>query len=48
MSSLKQLQPFFSRASIETFEGVYADTGVDWDAIEDGLVNEIFEGHDSA
>ena len=44
LTSLRQLQPFFSRASIETFEGVYADAGVDWDAIEDGLVSEIFEG----
>jgi hypothetical protein len=47
LSSLKQLQPFFSRTSIETFEGVYADAGVDWDAIEDELVSEIFEGKTS-
>lgn len=47
LTSLKQLQPFFSRASIETFEGVYADAGVDWEAIEDGLVAELFEGDSS-
>lgn len=44
LSSLQQLQPFFARASIETFEGVYADVGVDWDTIEEGLTGEIFEG----
>lgn len=44
LSSLHQLQPFFSRASIDTFEGVYSDAGVDWDAIEEGLNAEIFEG----
>lgn len=43
LTSLHQLQPFFSRASIETFEGVYNDAGVDWDAIEEGLNAEIFE-----
>jgi hypothetical protein len=43
LTSLHQLQPFFSRASIDTFEGVYNDAGVDWDAIEEGLNAEIFE-----
>ncbi|BEI90230.1 uncharacterized protein CcaverHIS019_0303000 [Cutaneotrichosporon cavernicola] len=45
LASLHQLQPFFSRASIDTFEGVYNDAGVDWDAIEDGLNAEIFESN---
>lgn len=44
ITSLHQLQPFFSRASIDTFEGVYNNTGTDWDAIEDGLTQEIFKG----
>ncbi|TXT04269.1 hypothetical protein VHUM_04267 [Vanrija humicola] len=44
LTSLQQLSTFFSRASIDTFEGVYADTGVDWEAVEDGLNGEIFEG----
>ncbi|KAK4687443.1 hypothetical protein P7C73_g2673, partial [Tremellales sp. Uapishka_1] len=43
VSSLYQLQPFFSRASIDTFEGLYHDVGVDWDAVEDGLNREIFD-----
>lgn len=41
LHTLYQLQPFFSRASIETFEGVYEDAGVDWEAVEDGLWHEI-------
>ncbi|KAL1409508.1 hypothetical protein Q8F55_003491 [Vanrija albida] len=44
LTSLQQLSTFFSRASIDTFEGVYADTGVDWEAVEDGLNGEIFDG----
>lgn len=44
ITSIYQLQPFFSRASMDTFEGVYNNAGIDWDAIEDGLTNEIFEG----
>ncbi|ORY25817.1 Dopey, N-terminal-domain-containing protein [Naematelia encephala] len=44
LQSLYQLQPFFARASIDTFEGVYANHGVDWEAVEDGLSGEIFEG----
>jgi hypothetical protein len=43
LSSLYQLQPFFARASIDTFEGVYGDQGVDWDAVEIGLDREMFE-----
>jgi hypothetical protein len=42
LTSLHQLQPFFSRASIDTYEGVYGDVGVDWDAVEEGLEEEIF------
>lgn len=43
LSSLTQLQPFFARASIDTFEGVYSDQGTDWEAVEAGLDHEIFE-----
>jgi hypothetical protein len=46
LTSLHQLQPFFSRASVDTFEGVYSNAKVDWDAVEDGLLGEIFEGRD--
>lgn len=41
LRTLHQLQPFFSRASIETYEGVYIDAGVDWVAVEDGLWGEV-------
>lgn len=43
LTSLYQLQSFFARASIDTFEGVYANAGIDWDAIEKGLDSEIFD-----
>ncbi|ORX36308.1 Dopey, N-terminal-domain-containing protein [Kockovaella imperatae] len=41
--SLSQLRPFFSRASIDTYEGVYSNDGVDWEAVEEGLKDEIFD-----
>lgn len=47
LRSMQQLQPFFSRASIDTFEGVYAAAGVDWESVEAGLISEIF-GDDSS
>lgn len=43
LDSLYQLQPFFARASIDTFEGVYSGQGVDWEKVEEGLLEEIFE-----
>ncbi|WWC97086.1 hypothetical protein V866_003964 [Kwoniella sp. B9012] len=43
LNSIYQLQPFFSRASIDTFEGVYGGVGVDWEAVEEGLSEEIFD-----
>lgn len=43
LGSLSQLQPFFARASIDTFEGVYSGQGVDWERVEEGLNEEIFE-----
>ncbi|KAL7419677.1 hypothetical protein Q5752_005591 [Cryptotrichosporon argae] len=46
LTQLHQLHTFFARASIDTFEGVYANGGVDWEAVEDGLVGEIFEGRE--
>jgi len=42
ISSLHQLEQFFSRASIDTFETVYASREVDWAAIEEGFSGEIF------
>ncbi|WWC87738.1 uncharacterized protein L201_002630 [Kwoniella dendrophila CBS 6074] len=41
--SIYQLQTFFSRASIDTFEGVFGGMGVDWEAVEEGLNKEIFD-----
>ena len=46
LTSLHQLQPFFSRASIDTFEGVYSIAGTDWEAVEDGLLAEMFDNSD--
>ncbi|WWC68766.1 uncharacterized protein I206_102700 [Kwoniella pini CBS 10737] len=43
LNSIYQLQPFFSSASIDTFEGVFGGMGVDWEAVEDGLDKEIFD-----
>lgn len=36
--SLQQLQMFFARASMDTFESVYAEAAVDWNGIEEGLL----------
>jgi hypothetical protein len=43
LTSLHQLQPFLSRASIDTYEGVYSRAGVDWESVEEGLNGEIFD-----
>ncbi|OCF39597.1 hypothetical protein I317_06612 [Kwoniella heveanensis CBS 569] len=47
LSSIHQLQPFLSRASIDTFESVYSSLGVgigvDWEYVEDRLCKEVFE-----
>lgn len=43
VTSLHQLQPFLSRASIDTYEGVYSRADVDWEAVEEGLNGEIFD-----
>ena len=43
ISSIGELQAFFSHASLFAFEGVYAGAGVDWDAVETGLAKDMFE-----
>ncbi|KAL0242321.1 hypothetical protein I308_105950 [Cryptococcus tetragattii IND107] len=43
IASLQQLQTFFARASMDTFESVYAEAAVDWNGIEEGLLGEIFD-----
>jgi hypothetical protein len=46
LTNLYQLQPFCARASIDTFEGVYGNQGVDWDNVESGLDREVFESRE--
>jgi len=43
LESIHQLQDFFARASIDTFEGVYHDSSPDWEFVEKGLLGEIFD-----
>ncbi|EJD54553.1 hypothetical protein AURDEDRAFT_156337 [Auricularia subglabra TFB-10046 SS5] len=45
ITSIRELGPFFASVSIQAFEGVYASIGganVDWDAVENGLLTELF------
>ncbi|KAI5120784.1 hypothetical protein M0805_002411 [Coniferiporia weirii] len=45
IDSIHDLAPFFSHLSITSYEGVYASGGaIDWDAVEQGLVEDIFDG----
>lgn len=44
VTSLSQLEPFFSRASLSNYEAVYAMSGVDWAAVERSLELDMFEG----
>ncbi|KDQ15544.1 hypothetical protein BOTBODRAFT_65254 [Botryobasidium botryosum FD-172 SS1] len=46
ISSIRELLPFFSHVSIASYESVYASAGgnVDWEAIESGVLEEMFEG----
>ena len=44
VTSLGQLEPFFSRASLSNYEAVYAMGGVDWAAVERSLELDMFEG----
>ena len=47
VTSIRELIPFFSNISIQAYEGVYASIGgpnVDWEAVESGLLLEIFDG----
>lgn len=48
ITSIRELGPFFASVSIQAFEGVYASIGganVDWDAVERGLLTEIFDSN---
>ncbi|KAK0466281.1 Dopey, N-terminal-domain-containing protein [Desarmillaria tabescens] len=45
IDSIRDLVPFFSSVSISSYESVYASGGiVDWEAIEKGLMNDMFDG----
>lgn len=44
ITSLAELEPFFSRASLVNYEAVYAMGGVDWVAVENSLELDLFEG----
>lgn len=45
IESIRDLSSFFSSVSITSYESVYASGGnVDWDAIETGLIEDMFDG----
>ena len=45
IGSVHDLVPFFSQVSIASYEGVYHCAGnIDWAAVEEGLLAEMFEG----
>ncbi|KAG9313948.1 Dopey, N-terminal-domain-containing protein [Chiua virens] len=45
IDSVRDLKAFFSNVSISTYENVYASGGnVDWDAVEQGLMEDMFDG----
>ncbi|KAI9057020.1 hypothetical protein FKP32DRAFT_1598504 [Trametes sanguinea] len=45
IDSIRDLVPFFSTASISSYESVYHSGGlIDWQAVEKGLLEDLFEG----
>lgn len=45
IDSVRDLVPFFSTASISSYESVYHSGGlVDWQAVEKSLLEDLFEG----
>ena len=45
IESIRDLVPFFSNVSIASYESVYASAGnIDWEAVERGLMDDMFEG----
>ena len=45
IDSVRDLVPFFSTASISSYEAVYHSAGVvDWPAVEHGLLEDLFDG----
>lgn len=43
ISSIKDLIPFFSRISLYAYETTYAGGLIDWEAVELGLLDDIFD-----
>lgn len=46
IASVGALEPFFSRASLATYEAVYRLGGVDWPAVEQSVELDLFEGEE--
>jgi len=48
IDSIRDLVPFFSHVSISSYESVYAGAGngggIDWEAVENGLLEDMFDG----
>lgn len=44
IGSIKDLLPFFSQISMSSYEAIYGMGAVDWDAVEKGLMTEMFQG----
>ncbi|KIY52670.1 hypothetical protein FISHEDRAFT_69486 [Fistulina hepatica ATCC 64428] len=45
IDSIRDLVPFFSSVSISSYESVYASRGdIDWEAVEQGLIEDMFDG----
>jgi hypothetical protein len=44
VGSIRDLLPFFSQISMTSYESIYGMGGVDWDAVEKGLMAEMFQG----
>ena len=47
ISHIRDLLQFFSTVSITSYESVYGSGSVDWEAVEAGLLSEMFEGRTS-
>ncbi len=44
ISGIYELGPFFSTVSMLSYENTYARSLVDWDAVEQDLLEDMFEG----
>lgn len=45
INSVRDLLPFFSHVSIASYESVYGSDGaIDWEAVESGILDDMFDG----